>query len=380
LLEGLKAIGGSSEIDWDKAISSLDKRVFLMHSVHQKEPQIFHTRWALSYLSGPIAQDQIKVLMEPYKKVSEASVDSVVVKEKNVEKSFNPHTLPKELNQKIYERRDQESYSSYFGVVASTFFSHKRSGEEREVEQVWTSELSEADFKFENQEFTKEDLYKIDPEEKDFSFVEVPAFARTEKVLKPIEKEIKTFIYRNAELSLWECKSLRTFSEFDETEDAFRGRLSHLVREKKDEAIDKLNQKYEKKFDMIEKRIMRAEQKVEKEKEQYSAKKTNTFLNIGTALASVLMGGKAMSATSARRAGSVLRSATSASKEKGDISRAEEQLKDYQADIEELREELEDEVLKIEEEMSADNLELIEHKVGPTKTNIEVKWCGLLWK
>lgn len=377
LLEGLKAIGGSGEIDWDKAISSLDKRVFLMHSVHQKEPQIFHTRWALSYLSGPIAQDQIKKLMSPYKQEVKESGQVEALKET---KSFNPHTLPKELDQKIYERRDQENYSPYFGATASTFFAHRKSGEEKEVEQVWTSEMRENGLEFEAQDFSKEDLYKIDPEEKDFSFVEVPSFARSEKALKPVEKDIKNFIYRNAELSLWECKSLKTFSEFDETEDAFRGRLSHLVREKKDEAVDKLNQKYEKKFDLIEKRILRSEQKVEKEKEQYSAKKTNTFLNIGTAIASVLLGGKAVSATSARRAGSVLRSATSASKEKGDISRAEEQLKDYQSDMEALREELEDNLLSIEEEFSVDSLELTEHKVGPTKTNIDVKWCGVLWK
>jgi len=382
LLEGLKALGGSATIDWNKAISSLDKRVFLMHSVHQDEPQVFHSRWALSYLSGPIAQDQIATLMAPYKNKESKEVTAQTKSEAQIKKTkgFNPHSLPRELSQKIYEHRDQEIYTPYYGAVASTFFKHRKSGEEQEVQQVWASEISESDLTFKAQDFSKEDLYKIDPEEKDFVFSEVPAFARNEKVIKSVEKEIKNHIYRNAEMTIWECKSLKEFSEFNETEEEFRGKLSHVVREKKDEAVDKLNAKYEKKFEMIDKRILRATQKVEKEKEQYSAKKTNTFLSIGTAVASVLLGGKALSGTSARRAGSVLKSASSANKERGDISRAEEQLKDYQLDMEEMREELEDAVLKIEDELSVDSIEIEAHKVGPTKTNIDLKWCGLVWK
>jgi DNA helicase HerA-like ATPase len=381
LLEGLKAIGGSSEIDWDKAISSLNKRVFLMHSVHQDAPKIFHSRWALSYLSGPIGQEQIAKLMEPYKKDRVEKLKEIKMQTtSNLYQGFNPNTLPKEVDQKIYERRDQEMYAPHFGAVASTFFKHRKSGEEREVQQVWTSPVVENDLNFEVQDFVKEDLYKIDPEEKNFKFSEVPSFARNEKAVKSVEKEIKNHIYRNAELNLWECVELKEFSDFGEDENEFRGKLSHLIREQKDEAVDKLNQKYQKKFEIIDKRILRATQKVELEKEQYSAKKTNTFLSIGTALASVLLGGKALSGASARRAGSVLRSATGASKERGDISRAEEQLKDYQTDMEDMREELEDSLLKIEEELTADNLELVQHKIGPTKTNIDLKWCGLIWK
>ncbi len=44
-------------------ISSLNKREFLMHSVHEKQPQFFRTRWALSYLCGPLTRTQIKTLM-----------------------------------------------------------------------------------------------------------------------------------------------------------------------------------------------------------------------------------------------------------------------------------------------------------------------------
>ena len=47
----------------EKIISSLDTRVFLMHNINLREPVIFQTRWAMSYLRGPLTRQQIKTLM-----------------------------------------------------------------------------------------------------------------------------------------------------------------------------------------------------------------------------------------------------------------------------------------------------------------------------
>ncbi len=43
-------------------ISSLGKRVFLLHNVHEKAPQLFNTRWAMAYLRGPVTRSQVKVI------------------------------------------------------------------------------------------------------------------------------------------------------------------------------------------------------------------------------------------------------------------------------------------------------------------------------
>ena len=47
----------------EQILAGLGNRVFLMHNVHEDAPVIFETRWALSYLRGPLTRDQIKVLM-----------------------------------------------------------------------------------------------------------------------------------------------------------------------------------------------------------------------------------------------------------------------------------------------------------------------------
>src|SRR6187399_2719681 len=65
VLDGLEgaASGGLDRDAADKTLSSLGKRVFLLHDVHAGAPITFQSRWALSYLRGPLSRDQIKSLM-----------------------------------------------------------------------------------------------------------------------------------------------------------------------------------------------------------------------------------------------------------------------------------------------------------------------------
>src|SRR3972149_6221157 len=65
LLDGLQ--GASPGLDRstnDKMISTVGKRVFLLHNVHEKRPQLFQTRWAMNYLAGPLTRTQIPDLMK----------------------------------------------------------------------------------------------------------------------------------------------------------------------------------------------------------------------------------------------------------------------------------------------------------------------------
>jgi hypothetical protein len=63
LLDGLESIsGGLNRKEFDKIISTLGKRVFLLHNVHEKAPVIFQTRWAMNYLAGPLTRTHIPLL------------------------------------------------------------------------------------------------------------------------------------------------------------------------------------------------------------------------------------------------------------------------------------------------------------------------------
>jgi DNA helicase HerA-like ATPase len=63
LLDGLESVaGGIPRAAMDKLISSLGKRVFVMHNVHAKMPVLIQTRWTMNFLAGPMTRAQIPAL------------------------------------------------------------------------------------------------------------------------------------------------------------------------------------------------------------------------------------------------------------------------------------------------------------------------------
>jgi hypothetical protein len=63
LLDGLEsASGGIPRAIFDKLISTIGKRVFILHNVHAKAPQVFQTRWTMNFLAGPLTRTQIPAL------------------------------------------------------------------------------------------------------------------------------------------------------------------------------------------------------------------------------------------------------------------------------------------------------------------------------
>lgn len=63
LLDGLEsAAGGIPRAAMDKLISSLGKRVFVLHNVHEKAPVLMQTRWVMNFLAGPLTRNQIPAL------------------------------------------------------------------------------------------------------------------------------------------------------------------------------------------------------------------------------------------------------------------------------------------------------------------------------
>ncbi|MGH7264827.1 MAG: ATP-binding protein, partial [Candidatus Rokuibacteriota bacterium] len=68
VLEGLEGIGTGSGARFDRSrlselLAGLGNRVFLLNNVHEDAPEVFETRWVMSYLRGPLTRDQIKTLM-----------------------------------------------------------------------------------------------------------------------------------------------------------------------------------------------------------------------------------------------------------------------------------------------------------------------------
>lgn len=97
LLDGLESAmaGGLDRAAYDKLISTLGKRVFLLHNVHEKKPLLFQTRWAMNYLAGPLTRTQIPAANQ----LAGASAAPVAAAASLAEQPTPPHGTPPPLGQ-----------------------------------------------------------------------------------------------------------------------------------------------------------------------------------------------------------------------------------------------------------------------------------------
>jgi hypothetical protein len=60
ILEALQSASGATDLKMiDALVSGLGKRQFVLHDTRESKPIVFTTRWAMSYLRGPLTRDQV---------------------------------------------------------------------------------------------------------------------------------------------------------------------------------------------------------------------------------------------------------------------------------------------------------------------------------
>jgi hypothetical protein len=73
VLEAVTAATGDTDVgSIDDRISTLGKRTFLLHSTDDREPRVFTTRWAMSYLRGPMTRTEVASITSDLPEVADA--------------------------------------------------------------------------------------------------------------------------------------------------------------------------------------------------------------------------------------------------------------------------------------------------------------------
>lgn len=402
VLEGLEGASSQAGAEFDRGemeeiLAGLGSRVFLMNNVHDDEPVIFETRWAMSYLRGPMTRQQIQKVVKDNgydPKAAAATAEAAAkasgkpAKEKVAEPEVDSRqSIPPDVDQQYVEPRQSVPEGSRLiyrpsligrgrlHFVKSTYkvdewqertlLAHVKGGEM--PNEIWDN---------------AEIIERLDTDsrpEDDAKFGSIASDLEKAKNYKTWEKELKEFLYRGQNLTVFKCTELKKYSEPGETVGDFKVRLEQIVSEERDEAIEKLRKKYASKFTTLRDRIRRGEDKIEKEESEYKSERMNSMLSIGTTLMGALMGRKTFGVTNARRAGSSMRSYGRAGKQKDDIGRAEEALEELHLKFQDLEREFNDEVKNIEDKLSIDNLEFEELEVTPRKSDISVEQFSICW-
>ncbi|MBK7948285.1 MAG: hypothetical protein IPK00_05990 [Deltaproteobacteria bacterium] len=210
-------------------------------------------------------------------------------------------------------------------------------------------------------------------------FGTLPAVAERKTSYAQWTKQLASTVYRDHALELLRSKSPKLVSTPGESEGAFRGRIADLVRDERDRTVEKLRQKYAPKLATLRDRIARANERVERETEQYADKRNQAAVSLGASLIGALFGRKLASATNVSRAASTIRGASRAAQERADIGRAEDQVEAVKQQLADLEAELARELAAVEDSSSAHQAQLEPLRIAATKGDLAVEQVALVW-
>ena len=388
ILDGLESssAAGGGKFDRKKfelIISGLQKRVFLLHNVHEREPVIFHTRWALSYLAGPLTRAQIKLLNDDseigYSEQTADSSTDISSPLHIIEPGILEYYLPA-----VREATQNSSLiynPSIFGS-AEIIFKDKYLSEEKTIEYKIIAAIKDSAIPVDWDSAKDIDLAEEELEAERNSSIPLsvlPPAAAKLKNYKRWEKELSDNLYRNKKITLFESPSLNLISKPEEDERDFRIRASQTSRERRDEWMDELRLRYSAKIKRLENKINRAEDKLQKESEQAKDKKMQTLISLGSTILGAFLGRKKISQSTIGKAGTVMRKAGGAYKEAGDVERAKDSLEDLNEELKEMQEKFQDEVDSYADKFDTLTEELEVISIYPKKSNIHVQLFCLLW-
>jgi hypothetical protein len=210
-------------------------------------------------------------------------------------------------------------------------------------------------------------------------FADLPAEAKKAKSYDTWRKDLVRWVRQNCGLRLMRSARFGLTSRPEESKAEFVARLSLSGREQRDLEVEKLRRRYAGKFTTLKDRLMRAEQTITREKEQLSAKKVETAISFGTAILGAFLGRKTVSATSAGRLGTAMKSAGRLQKESMDTARAQESAEAVKAQIAELDQALQADIAKIETAFDPGSETLQEVLIAPSPADITQEFFGLVW-
>ena len=402
-LEGASLSDGFDRSRTEQLLAGLGQRVFYLHNVHSDEPEIFTTRWALSYLAGPLTREQIAALpgnkSTPAVHVAPSTVVPPVVSQTltaaatpTTSVSIGPvgdgPTNAPIIDPKIKQVYFPDTVTSTpwipFAIgAAEVHYNSDKYGVSESVDLVVVAPLHEGLVPLDWSESIEAGISLKELSLNPPAGISYAPYPKAASKTDNYEEWQKMFIQhlRNArKIQLFYAPKFKAISKVGETERDFRIRLQLLSHELRDEAIEKLKQKYQGKFNILAERQRRAQQAIDRENTQASQRKMEAAVSAGTAILGALFGKKALSATSISKMGTAVKSTSRAMKSSQEISQAEDTMEAIAAQISELELELKAQTDAIALDYSLDNDPLETVDINPTTGEIAVRLVGLAWK
>lgn len=401
VLEGLEGAavgkGRFDRADIDTLLAGLKSRIFLMHNVHEDAPVVFETRWAMSYLRGPLTREQIKTLAEqrpapdgavkaesraePVAARATATPGPVVAQARpmlspEIPQHFLPAPSPVPAGVGI-------TYTPGLYGAAVLHFTDEKKKFDVSRNVAFIAPLREGavpvDWTAAAPVNVAPAQLGADPGVPNAGFAALPAPAARAKSYDAWTKEFARWLSQSQEVTLFRSAMTGLVSRPDEVEGDFRVRVTDAVRERRDAETARLREKYAPKTMALTERIRRAEQAVAREREQAQQQRLQTAVSVGATILGAFVGRKAVSATTLGRATTAARGVGRAAKEAQDIGRAQESVEALQAQLAALEAQFEAEAGAVAGAAAAQTEALESVSLKPKRTQIAVTLVTLAW-
>ena len=404
LLDGLEgAAPGVDRKTFDRLISDLNKRVFLLHNIHDAGHQVFHTRWAMNYLSGPVTRSQISAINA----LAGAKLDEVTSLRPSVEQvpevetqTRLGHHAPPELpgsvpvsfypvnrgiSEALQEARDKLSGEPpspeyvyrpvLFGQARVVFLARKYNISHEGAFAVKINEVKRRGLiRWENISIETVELDALsDSPLSEATFEKLDNFViESARQITDMQRDYEDWIYRTQAMIIRQNPALDVVVGPEVSDDEFRRMCEQALEKKKAEDIESIKRKYKQRMDSLRSKFERDEARLSKLEQELGHRRIEEIgKGIENALGLVMGRRRTLTTSLTRR--------RMTSRAKADLEKATQDLKNTEREIQNLINEHEDELKQVDGKWLSVLDDIIDEPVSAFKKDIFTEKFGLLW-
>lgn len=404
VIEALRSADGSVDVSaWDARLGALGKRQFVVKRTRSPQPELFTTRWAMSYLRGPVTRGELAAL--PPETIAAESDPVAVPNTPATEPSATPSTpavapaladdespLMPEIADGVRvswldpaapwaQQLELAGTSGRFeaGLVGRVrmLFDETKADLRHEVEwEVVFPPPLQAGVRPETMEAVDHDPRDFRDEAPEGARYVLPEAALDSKAfINEVGRDLRDRLHATLELTLFHNRALKLYSRVGESKDQFRDRCLEAAEEAADAEAAKLRTRFESKIDTAGDQVDRAERRLRELDVDVSSRRQQEVVSGAGTLIGMFFGGRrstrSLSTIASRR------SQTRRTEER--LRSAEEKLEAEREDVVELEAQLAEELKSIWTKWEASAAEIETMDVGLEKNDIDVSALEVFW-
>lgn len=403
-LEGAAATAGAGldRAELSRAIAALRPRLFLFHDVRAEQTIFLHTRWAMSYLRGPLTRAQVRELAQATAPVpapaASGAAPSPQAGTPRPAVTSAPPALPADIPQVFlpakvtldwalheYEQRTGRTflaaerrlvYLPRLLAMGTVHLIHEKMGL-RHTEQVVRlleppSPPASPNWEEGAVGLSSTELAHRPPQGGEYGAL--PAFMAQAAQYARWSRQFADFLYYTACLNIWYNPTLKLYGRPGESQRDFRLRCEEAARAGRDAEAAKARARYDREMARIQEKLRREQQELAQDQVELEARKREELLSYGESALNLLT----------RRRPSYMISHVSrkhrlTEQAEADVRESEETIRALQQQLEELAAQWEEEAEAITDRWAAtvDDIESVE--ITPRRSDVVVDYCGLAW-